>query len=85
MTTLPEPPDGTILLICHPITGQAEDAWQRDDAAARDGYGDQHWYPIGRAASEYPETWAALTAHARSARLKIVTATKDLNPQPPLV
>lgn len=57
-----EPADSAIALFCHPRTGAPEDAWYRDDdGATAGGYGDQHWYPIGRTAEDPPETWFFLT------------------------
>jgi NTP pyrophosphatase (non-canonical NTP hydrolase) len=74
-TAIPEPPDGAVVLVCHPITGEPEDAWYRNDRAASDGYGDQHWYPLGRYDSEYPETWADLS---QKTDLVMVTGTKNV-------
>jgi hypothetical protein len=72
--TLPEPPTGSVVLFCHP-----RGAWLRDDAAAKEGgYGDQHWYPLGRIDSEYPETWSGVITAARGCEMRIVTATKKI-------
>jgi hypothetical protein len=82
---LPEPPTGSVVLFCYPLDDQPEDAWLRYDAGAEEGgYGDQHWYPLGRIDSEYPETWSGVIDAARGCEMRIVTATKKI-PGTPLV
>jgi hypothetical protein len=78
----PEPPNGSVVLVGHPLDGTPEDAWLRSDASADEGgYGDKHWYPLGRYDSEYPETWHDLTEDKfDSSRLFVVTATEEIAP-----
>jgi hypothetical protein len=84
---LPEPPDGSTVLICHPVTGKPEEAWYRDDKAAIEGgYEPQHWYPLGRIMDDPPETWHFLTTdRAKGDLFKVVTATETITPRTTLV
>lgn len=77
-----EPPTGSTVLFCHPVTGQPEEAWYRDDPAATEaGYEPQHWYPLGRIMEDPPETWQFLTEDRFSGdRILVVTATRQITP-----
>lgn len=78
--TVPEPADGSIVILGHPNDGAPEDAWWRSDASAESsGYGDKHWYPLGRYDVEPPKTWYELTEeHDAEARLFVVTAMDEI-------
>jgi hypothetical protein len=77
---VPEPPDGAVVLVGHPLDGTPEDAWLRNDRAAQTGgYGDKHWFPLGRYDVEYPETWDHLIEEQfYASRLFVVTATAEI-------
>jgi hypothetical protein len=79
--SVPEPPDGSVVLFGHPTDGAPEDAWWRcDKSAAESGYGEKHWYPLGRIAEDPPETWYDLTEEPPhdSSRLFVVTAMEEI-------
>jgi hypothetical protein len=84
MPEIPEPKNRSIVVFCHPDTGDPEDAYYRDDAGARaGGYGQRNWYPVGRTSEEPPETWAQLLRDQSSYVVVLrVTAAQQLGDIP---